>query len=95
MNWNWKKKGIVLGKNEIDYLSPIFLTDKIYVITKCDHVGNKSFILSYEVFKKSKEDDVICSKGRSTLICINYEKNSTVSVYDQWKEYLTKSIETG
>ena len=94
-NWDWKKKGIVLAKNEIDYISPIYLTDKIYVVTKCDQIGNKSFVLSYEIFKKSDESDIICSKGKSTLACINYENNTTVPVYEQWKAYLAESIEAG
>ena len=31
-NWNWKKKGIVLGKNEVEYLKPIYLTDQIFIV---------------------------------------------------------------
>ena len=91
--WNWKQNGIVLAKNELDYLSPIYLTDKVYVVTKCDQIGNKSFILSYEIHKSSKEKDILCSIGKSTLVCINYENNTTVPVYEQWKEYLAESIE--
>ena len=91
-NWNWKQKGLVLGRNEVDYITPIYLTDQIYVITKCDHVGNKSFKLSYEIYKNSNGNDVICTKGNSTLICINYENNNSVPVYDQWKDYLLESV---
>ncbi len=94
-DWNWKQNGIILGKNEIDYLNPIYLTDKTYVITKCDFVGTKSFTLSYEIYKKSKSKDLICAKGKSTLICFNYKKNNTVPIYDQWKGSLLESIEAG
>ena len=27
-NWNWRKKGLILGRNEVDYLVPIYLKDK-------------------------------------------------------------------
>jgi len=50
-NWNWRKKGLILGRNEVDYLVPIYLKDEVYVNTTCDHVGNKSFTLSYQVVK--------------------------------------------
>ena len=50
-DWDWRKKGLVLGRNEIDYISPIYLNDEICIVTKCDHVGIKSFTLSYELFK--------------------------------------------
>ena len=92
-DWNWKKKGIILGRNEIDYLTPIYLTDKIYLDTKCDYVGNKSFVLSYIAYKRSEDKDIICSKGKSTIICINFDENTTLPVYSEWKDHLLNSID--
>ena len=67
-NWNWRKKGLILGRNEVDYLVPIYLKDEVYVNTTCDHVGNKSFTLSYQVVKIIDNKEIICTKGRSILI---------------------------
>ena len=92
-DWNWKKRGLILGRNEIDYLKPIYIKDLIYIITKCENVGNKSFTLFYEVFKKSKEQDILCTKGRSILICTDYETNTSVPVFDSWKISLLNSID--
>ena len=92
-NWNWKKKGLILGRNEVDYLVPIYLKDNVYVKTSCDHVGNKSFTLYYQVFKSIKNKEILCTKGRSTLICMDYEINDSVPIYDDWKKNLMDSIE--
>ncbi|MCB9189382.1 MAG: acyl-CoA thioesterase [Flavobacteriales bacterium] len=92
--WNWRERGIVLGRNEIDYITPIYLNDKIYVITKCDHVGNKSFTLSYELFKINPDgDDQLCTKGRSILVCMDFKTDESQPLFDEWKNYLLASLE--
>ena len=92
-NWNWRKKGLILGRNEVDYLVPIYLKDKVYVNTTCDHVGNKSFTLSYQVVKIIDNKEIICTKGRSILICMDYEINDSVPIFESWKNNLMESIE--
>ena len=92
-NWNWRKKGLILGRNEVDYLVPIFLKDEVYVNTTCDHVGNKSFTLSYQVVKIIDNKEIICTQGRSILICMDYEINDSVPIFESWKNNLMESIE--
>lgn len=93
--WPWRKKGIVLGRNEVDYITPIYLNDQVHVVTKCDHVGNKSFTLSYELYKtKENGTEELCTKGRSILVCMNFEDDSTVAVFAEWKDALMKSMES-
>jgi len=92
-NWNWRKKGLILGRNEVDYLVPIYLKDEVYVNTTCDHVGNKSFTLSYQVVKIIDNKEIICTKGRSILICMDYEINDSVPIFESWKNDLMESIE--
>lgn len=94
-DWDWRKKGLVLGRNEIDYIQPIYLKDEICIITKCDHVGTKSFTLSYELYKtNSGNQDVLCTKGRSILVCMDFETDTSLPVFDEWKDLLMKSMES-
>ena len=92
-NWNWRKKGLILGRNEVDYLVPIYLKDEVYVNTTCDHVGNKSFTLSYQVVKIIDNKEIICTKGRSILLCMDYEINDSVPIFESWKNNSMESIE--
>jgi acyl-CoA thioester hydrolase len=93
-DWQWRKRGIVLGRNEVDYITPIYLNDKIYVVTKCDHVGNKSFTLSYELYKTLEDGrEELCTKGRSILVCMDFETDISVAVFEEWKDTLMKSME--
>ena len=92
-NWNWRKKGLILGRNEIDYLVPIYLKDEVYVKTTCDHVGNKSFTLAYQVVKLKDKKEIVCTKGRSILICMDYEINDSVPIFESWKSDLMDSLD--
>ena len=91
--WEWTKRGIVLGRNEIDYIEPIVLHDEVFVNTRCEHVGNKSFTLSYEIYKKSEGNNILCTKGRTILVCKNFETNESVPLFEEWKELLEDSIQ--
>ncbi|MCB9197158.1 MAG: acyl-CoA thioesterase [Flavobacteriales bacterium] len=92
-DWNWREKGIVLGRNEIDYITPIYLGDTIHVVTKCDHVGTKSFTLSYELYKSTLEGEVLCTKGRSILVCMDFRNDESMPLFDEWKHQLIASME--
>jgi len=94
-DWDWRKKGLVLGRNEVDYISPIYLNDEICIVTKCDHVGIKSFTLSYELYKTNGENgNELCTKGRSILVCMDHELDKSLPVFEEWKGLLTASLES-
>lgn len=92
-DWNWRKQGLILGRNEVDYIKPIKLHDSVEVCTTCDHVGTKSFTLSYQIYSTSESGEkIIHTKGRSIMVCIDYTTNQTVEVYPSWKEKLLSQM---
>lgn len=90
LNWDWRKKGLLIGRIEVDYINPLHLRDKVYIKTVCDHVGNKSFTLSYTLFKKTIDGDLLCTRGRSILICMDFETNISVPIFQEWRKHLMK-----
>lgn len=73
-DWNWNTHGIILRKNEIEYLKPVFLYELVEVHMYRKHIGTKSFVLSYDVIVGG---EVRCV-GDSVLVCYNnFEKKST------------------
>ena len=88
-DWDWRKQGLILARNEVDYLAPVYLKDRIMVSVHCDHIGTKSFALSYTLFSNdSKGDQIIHTKGRSILVCMDYEIEETVNIFPEWKDVL-------
>ncbi len=86
MDWNWKTDGVLLVKNEVEYIRPVLLGDVPEVFICTEHLGTKSFTLSYEIRVK----DVITTKGLSVLVCYNSRLNQTIPVPEKMKEALVK-----
>ena len=81
-NWNWMEEGVVLVKNEVEYIKPILLHDIPYVSIHLIHMGTKSFTLGYEI----KVKDVLVTKGSSTLVAFNSKTQSSIEIPKKMKE---------
>ena len=51
-DWDWKSKGLILARNEIDYILPVHLGDKIHISIECDHIGTKALRFPTDCFPK-------------------------------------------
>jgi acyl-CoA thioester hydrolase len=76
VKWDWKKTGVLLVRNEIDYLKPILLYDKPSITMHLIEIGSKSFQLGYEVYVGEK----LCTQGLSVMVCYNAVTDQTISV---------------
>ena len=83
---NWSKQGIILAHMEIDYRTPILLTDEVWVYSGVIRFGAKSFELGYQIVRIIKGEEVIAAEGKSVQVCFDYETNQTISVPELWKE---------
>lgn len=88
--WNWKSMGIIVARNEIDYLKPLFLGDEAYVHATVGEVGNKSFQMKMRVFKKADDQEIECVRGVVTLVCFDHQKQTTIPVPDAWRALAEK-----
>ncbi len=91
--WDWKKDGLVLVKNELEYLLPVFLNDDISIHTSVLSVGTKSFTFHYHVVKKNKEQkEIICCKGTSVLVTFDHQSQKSITIPEKWKTVLLSKI---
>ncbi len=88
--WNWENHGIVLARNEVDYIEPVYLSDQVRIQTSCVKVGASSLVLTYEIFRQPKSggEERLCSKGLSVLVCFDYAKGEKRPVPELWRERL-------
>ncbi len=84
-DWDWSKYGIIVARNEVDYLKPVLLHDEVYVTAEFGKIGNKSFQMSMRVFKVESGSEVDCARGIVTLVCFDYQTNSTIPVPEEWR----------
>lgn len=66
-DWDWNKEGILLRKNELEYLKPVFLHELVEIACFLDRIGEKSFTLSYEV----RVGQELRTTGTSVLVCFD------------------------
>jgi acyl-CoA thioester hydrolase len=85
-NWDWKKDGIVLARNEVDYVSPIFLCKSVFIETELERIGTKSITLCYEVRKTAEAGSQVYARGKSVIVCFDYERGVTVAISERWKK---------
>jgi acyl-CoA thioester hydrolase len=75
-DWDWGKDGIILLKNEVEYLKPVLLNDtpKIKIVVVA--IGTKSFTLGYEL----TVNGVLYCKGLSILVSYNNRTKKSIAI---------------
>jgi acyl-CoA thioester hydrolase len=89
--WDWKKYGIILKKNEVLYHIPGQLEDQLTIHVGCSHIGNKSFTLTYQI---TDEKGRLIAEGSSVLVCFDYTVQSVTRVHDTFLPILKKHLST-
>jgi acyl-CoA thioester hydrolase len=83
-NWEWEKHGILLAKHEVEYIKPLLLTDDAQIELWISHAGNKSFEISYRIYKNDEKD--LCTQGKSVAVCYNYRERKTMPIPEEWRK---------
>lgn len=86
IEWDYQKQGMLLVRNEIDYIKPLFLNEEPEIHVYLKHIGTKSFSLGYKVIVEGE----IRTTGVSTLVCFDFITNKSVAVYPEFIEAFKK-----
>lgn len=84
--WDWSTDSVLVVKSEVEYIRPILLHDGPEVEIYTQHIGSKSFAFGYNI----RVNDVIYSKGSSTLVAFDVSEKSTVPIKPEMLEVLEK-----
>ena len=84
LDFNRKKLefGVVVARVEIDYKSPVLLTDALKVYTRCIKIGTKSFTFEC-VFVKN--DSIICAVSQAVIVSVD-KHGLTIELPDNWRK---------
>lgn len=77
-SWNWKENGLIVIKNEIEYLKPLFHWNNIEIEITLFKLGNSSFELKYSIKDINKNE--VTTIGKSTLVYYNHTINQKKSL---------------
>ena len=79
--WDWNEDGVIVARNEIDYVFPVFLNDRMVIRLWVEHVGSKSFTVCYRVVVGER----LCATGKSVLVCFNHKNKVTQVLPEAWR----------
>ncbi len=79
--WDWNEDGVIVARNEIDYVFPVFLNDRMFIRLWVERVGSKSFTVCYRVVVGER----LCATGKSVLVCFNHKNKSTQVLPEAWR----------
>ncbi|MEN9999181.1 MAG: hypothetical protein RI922_2171 [Bacteroidota bacterium] len=88
ISWDWQKFGIVIAKNEVEYVKSVLLQHEPQITVFTEQLGTKSFTLGYEL----RVNDEVYAKGRSVQVCFDATTQSTIAIPDQMRFALEKII---
>ncbi len=88
--WDWKRNGLILKKNSVDYKIPTQLSDKIEVEVRTTQIGIKSFTFSYSVLDENNREKAY---GESVIVCFDYEKEESIPIPEKLRTALKKHLE--
>jgi acyl-CoA thioester hydrolase len=81
IKWDWNKNGVILRKNEIEYLKPLYIHEKPMIKLFTEHIGEKSFTLSYELWSGEELKTI----GKSVLVCYDATANKSIEIPHEMK----------
>lgn len=90
--WDWNETGIIVARNEIDYLRPVLFGNEIRIHVGCSHVGQTSFTLTYTLVKLTKEGDEVMARGSSVLVCFNHLEQRKKPIPENWRSVLNELL---
>jgi acyl-CoA thioester hydrolase len=85
-----EQQGIILGRIEIDYKSPILLHDKIFVYTRCSKLGTKSIELSWAIVRENNSLEEMVASGIAVLVCYDYAQHKTIEIPSVQKQKIIR-----
>jgi len=79
---------IVIVHAEVDFLSPIFLTDEIEVQTTVSAIGNKSFTLMQNILD-TKTNCIKCV-CKTVMVGFDNKKQTSKPISEKWRKAISK-----
>jgi len=84
--WDWNAYGAIVARNEIDYLRPIHLGNKVTICTWCAELGRSSMKMAYQIYGKTSETGEwwLAAKAETVIVAYDLKQGKVVPVHPHW-----------
>ena len=81
---DWKNQALVLAKITLEYFNPIFLEEKIEVLSKVHKLGNKSLQMIQQIINSDTQE--LKAQNDAVLVSFGVQENKAVLLPGIWKK---------
>ena len=71
--------GPILANANVNYRAPLHFPDTVDVGLRVSRIGNTSFVLSYELYRESDHNTIICD-ATTVVVLVDYQKNQKTPI---------------
>ena len=80
--WDWEHQGFILVQNNVEYITPLLLKDNPVIEMSIGKVGNKSFVLHYEL----RLNEQIYTRASSKMVGYNMIEQKSIVIPEKMKQ---------
>jgi len=87
--WDFKKHGVLVARNEMDYLKPVVPGDRLIIRLGASGLGNSSIHIRYEGYVLAGgnvERAQLAFRAATTLVSWNTREGKVARVHDDWRK---------
>ncbi len=90
--WDFEKHGVLVVRNEMDYIKPVNPGDRLVIRLGASGMGNSSINIKYEgfVFPQGEEEKAaLAFRAATTLVSWDTLAGKVTRVHDDWRMAIT------
>ena len=90
--WDFRKHGVLVVRNEMDYVKPVHPGDRLIIRLGASGLGNSSIHITYEgyVLKGGSEESVqVAFRAATTLVSWDTAAGKVARVHEDWRRTIT------
>ena len=84
--WDWKKHGVLVARQEVDYKHPVKLKDVLEIEVWIEKMGKKSLTVSYNAHIIKADKKILAASSRTVIVCFDLATGSTTLIPKSWRQ---------
>lgn len=84
--WNWKKHGVLVARQEVDYKHPVKLQDVLEIEVWIEKLGEKSLTIAYNANIVTSEDKILAAHSRTVIVCFDVVTGLSTAIPSTWRK---------
>ena len=84
--WDWKKHGVLVARQEVDYKHPVKLNDVLEIEIWIEKLGKKSLTVAYNAHIVTSDSKILAASSRTVIVCFDLATGSTTLIPKSWRK---------